>query len=232
MTTQGEFCFKALINSLILMMDQITTCDVRGIACTCRKSSLDSGFSLSSMESFNIFQLFALVLLYCSGWHSLILYCPVLCLTLCGEDKTVFQGTNWLNRSVHLLSYDMLWVCCRIKPSCMCVMMSNLLKYSAMGKKLAFHLFFFPSYLSGWVPSFLLASLSLHSSLSVPGRLSLRLERCRSPRPAASVSTSLSSAALSTTSPTSETPSCGSTTCKVPWRPGVGSGCLHQIEAN
>lgn len=70
--------------------------------------------------------------------------------------------------------------------------------------------------LSGWAPSFLLASLSLHSLLSGPGRHSLRREWCRSPQAAVSLRTSPVWVGLSTTSPISETPSCGSTTYKVP----------------
>lgn len=63
--------------------------------------------------------------------------------------------------------------------------------------------------LSGWDPNFLLASPSLHSSQSPPGK------QCRRPPRTASSRTNRSWRGLSTTSPTSETQSCGSTTCKV-----------------
>ena len=87
----------------------------------------------------------------------------------------------------------------------------------SMYSQLNSHVNFFFLHLSGWAPNCLLVSLSPHSSPSGHGKLSLRLERCMRLWPTTSVSTNLLWSGPSTTSPISETPSFGSTTCMVRW---------------
>lgn len=67
----------------------------------------------------------------------------------------------------------------------------------------------------GWVQSSHPGSRSRRSSPSGPGRLSLSPEGCQSLQPGANITASQLGGGLSTTSLTSETPSCDSTTYKV-----------------